>query len=294
MTAMPIAHRILSGEATSGGPGNLGFNAKVLEGVTFFDVQEAADIYWSGRKDIYNKSNDIGVLSLPFDSVWLEWEIPNDAIIDGNPAHDLSGLRFAAFLSRWKYARTHSESPMVPGMGWDCVLLAEGRDGSIFVPPIVQRVNVNDDGRYVDDNYVYGPDINTAVAHKHSKLMGMCVLPAWLALGLINCRNVTTSESGQIGIKRSGREKRHKMPARTIRYQTIVLPGGGSVPDGTSGARRSRASALHRVRGHFKTYTKEKPLMGRHVGTYWWGWQVRGSSESGVVVSDYRLKGDAA
>lgn len=31
-------------------------------------------------------------------------------------------------------------------------------------------------------------------------------------------------------------------------------------------------------------------LMGRHVGTYWWGWQIRGNAEKGMVVSDYSLE----
>jgi hypothetical protein len=25
------------------------------------------------------------------------------------------------------------------------------------------------------------------------------------------------------------------------------------------------------VDGHFKTFTAEAPLFGKHVGTYWWG-----------------------
>lgn len=47
--------------------------------------------------------------------------------------------------------------------------------------------------------------------------------------------------------------------------------------------------ALHRVRGHFKTFTADRPLLGQHVGTYWWGWQIRGKAENGINVSDYRL-----
>ncbi len=29
--------------------------------------------------------------------------------------------------------------------------------------------------------------------------------------------------------------------------------------------------------------------MGRHVGTYWWGWQVRGNPNNGVTITDYRV-----
>lgn len=51
---------------------------------------------------------------------------------------------------------------------------------------------------------------------------------------------------------------------------------------------------LHLCRGHFKTYTPEKPLLGRHVGTYWWEPHLRGDEHVGVVVHDHaRVKIDA-
>jgi len=114
------------------------------------------------------------------------------------------------------------------------------------------------------------------------------------ALGLINCRNVTVWDGGRIRQGRSGSEKRRGIPATELRYSTIILPGGGSERVGTGPSSHHRASAVHRVRGHFKTYTADAPLMGRHVGTYWWGWNIRGSIESGVVESDYTLGRDTA
>lgn len=110
-----------------------------------------------------------------------------------------------------------------------------------------------------------------------------------IALGLINCRNVTVWDGGRIRQGRSGSEKRRGLPAQELRYSTIILPGGGSERVGTGPSSHHRASAVHRVRGHFKTYTADAPLMGRHVGTFWWGWQIRGSIESGVIESDYRF-----
>ena len=48
-------------------------------------------------------------------------------------------------------------------------------------------------------------------------------------------------------------------------------------------------NALHICRGHFKTFTPDAPLLGRHTGTYWWTPQVRGSHGSGLVLKDYRV-----
>ena len=114
------------------------------------------------------------------------------------------------------------------------------------------------------------------------------------ALGLINCRNVKLWDGGRIRQARSGTEKRRGTPATELRYSTIILPGSGSERVGTGPGSHHRASAVHRVRGHFKTYTADAPLMGRHVGTYWWGWNIRGSIESGVVESDYSFGKRAA
>lgn len=55
-----------------------------------------------------------------------------------------------------------------------------------------------------------------------------------------------------------------------------------------SGLRR----ALHICRGHFATYTEDKPRFGRpgEHGSFWIPQHVRGSVERGVVVSDYNVK----
>ncbi len=107
------------------------------------------------------------------------------------------------------------------------------------------------------------------------------------AIGLMNCKNVVVLRERPAG-SRSSRKNVRK--AARLDYHTIRLPGSAS-----SGRALGESSygpvAQHRVRGHFKTFTADAPLMGKHVGTYWWGWQVRGKSASGTIVSDYNLDG---
>jgi hypothetical protein len=52
-------------------------------------------------------------------------------------------------------------------------------------------------------------------------------------------------------------------------------------------------SALHICRGHFKSYTEDAPLFGKHTGTYWWADRVRGDRSRGRVEKDYAVKLDA-
>lgn len=109
----------------------------------------------------------------------------------------------------------------------------------------------------------------------------------WLALQLVNCRNVTTKSIGSV-FARSGAQKRRGEPV--VKYQTIVLPGSQTGHHSMGRRLKQDVLALHKVRGHFKTFTVERPLLGQHVGTYWWGWQVRGNPDNGVVISDYQLR----
>lgn len=44
------------------------------------------------------------------------------------------------------------------------------------------------------------------------------------------------------------------------------------------------------ARGRFKTFTEDAPLLGKHMGTYWWGWQVRGQEGSGVMEKTYTFR----
>ena len=47
--------------------------------------------------------------------------------------------------------------------------------------------------------------------------------------------------------------------------------------------------ALHIFRGHFKTYSEDRPLFGKVAGTFWWEGSVRGSLAKGKVDKEYQV-----
>ncbi|NKU46751.1 hypothetical protein GS942_17055 [Rhodococcus hoagii] len=110
-------------------------------------------------------------------------------------------------------------------------------------------------------------------------------LPAMAAIGLMNCRNVDIEQ-----VERPSRKLKKQRRSRPpkLDYHTITLPGSRSGTGETSGGGQD-ARPQHKVRGHFKTYSEDAPLLGKHVGTYWWGWQVRGNKKNGITVTDYKL-----
>jgi hypothetical protein len=69
-----------------------------------------------------------------------------------------------------------------------------------------------------------------------------------------------------------------------------VIDGNTGRSAGASGGGAEGNGRRHLARGHFKTFTEDAPLLGKHVGTYWWGWQLRGQEGSGVIEKTYTLR----
>jgi hypothetical protein len=116
----------------------------------------------------------------------------------------------------------------------------------------------------------------------------LTTFPLFLAVGFMNCKNVTIEPHDPDPAINRERRKAGRKPF--VRYHTIniepmkrVLRTEGQVD------KVGLARALHIVRGHFATYTPEKPLFGRVAGTVWRPAHVRGSADEGIVVSDYEV-----
>lgn len=296
---MPIVHRALSTghidtlESTSV---NL---AAVLEGLrsaVHFNVQVASELYWQGKQNDYSLDSDFGSFRLPYPTMWLEWEIPRMVTVQGKSREMPRRTLVGCLLTHGYTGRSGTEVRF--GSGDDpsgiqaliCVADPDPATPVRFIPAMSQ-FRITPEGAYVDGSLltVYDKSFSESKAREMAEMIQTHQHVAYLALTLIHCRNVTTRKAGDIGLRRSGAEKRRGAPR--IEYHTIVLPG---MPVEREKDRRARKPtrdlmAVHRVRGHFKTFTADAPLLGQHVGTYWWGWQVRGSTKNGMVVSDYEM-----
>lgn len=112
--------------------------------------------------------------------------------------------------------------------------------------------------------------------------------PVLLAISFMHCKNVKSEEvlpSRQLRreLQRKGRDitKYHVLDIMPMRK---VLATEGNVSQ--VGLQR----AFHICRGHFATYSEERPLFGKYAGRFWIPAHVRGSTEAGQVVKDYRVK----
>jgi hypothetical protein len=102
-------------------------------------------------------------------------------------------------------------------------------------------------------------------------------------LALMHCRNVSTRP-----VTRGDPRKRHRHPWR-YEHHVIDIPGLDR-PASVGGSKRSgdNTTALHMVRGNYATYTEDRPLFGRDVGTFWRPAHARGKYVNGLVTKEYR------
>jgi hypothetical protein len=143
------------------------------------------------------------------------------------------------------------------------------------------------------DSTVYSlPDVPGKAVESFEKLMELNGHFFWTldwAIQLLNCRNIELSPNYPPVKLNKARKKKNKEPL--LKYYTldIVKPTikstSGKVSQGTIDRKR-----FHFCRGHFKEYTKDKPLFGKYTGLYWWEPHVRGDKKKGVVIKDYNVK----
>jgi len=114
--------------------------------------------------------------------------------------------------------------------------------------------------------------------------------PTALAIGLMNCKNVSLLQHERKSRSSNKVTRRRKRP-ENLSYHTIELPRKNSDPESITYC-PDHLKALHTVRGHFKTYTADAPRLGRlsdDVGTFWTPWHLRGNEEFGRILSDYEV-----
>jgi len=114
------------------------------------------------------------------------------------------------------------------------------------------------------------------------------LFPTLMTLSFLHCKNVKINP---ISPPKKLSRKYHKKHGRDLSHYKIldIEPMRKILDQYRTGSRDDLRRALHICRGHFKVFGPDAPLFGRHIGTYWWAPQVRGSKDSGTVLKDYRV-----
>lgn len=103
---------------------------------------------------------------------------------------------------------------------------------------------------------------------------------------LLTCKNVRHEVIEPDAALQRRRQERGKLPL--YRYHVLKVKPMGAA-HGSHGHGENGDTAIHWVRGHFKRYTEDKKLFGKHTGLYWWQPHLAGSALR-FVEKDYEVQ----
>jgi hypothetical protein len=250
------------------------FNPAQISACTLIDCQNVYDyIAACYEKKPLDWKKDIFNWKLPFPGIWLEFSLPRKGrhavmLVEGGPCGegDSSVLAFPFFE----------------------------QDRCIVGPFGVTLAKINGDGTLADYPETFhpleDPPEETRELFQHFTETWMAT--AFLSVSFMHCKNVTIEPVDPP--KELNRERKKAGLKPFVRYHTIniepmkkVLRTEGNIE--VNGLKK----ALHIVRGHFSTYSEERPLFGKVAGTFWVPAHTRGEIKQGIVVSDYNVKAPA-
>jgi hypothetical protein len=174
-----------------------------------------------------------------------------------------------------------------------CSVMVIQLGGAIYPPFEVINYHVDAEGAITAFDTMYHPALTLAQREKLRKETTRGIwIPVMEAHKLLHAKNVSMTEHEVAQPRIAKRmEKRLERDPGDTKYYTL------SVTTGSKDKRREidlepsgQEVSLHTVRGHFATYTPEKPLFGRLVGQFFRPEHFRGSKAVGEIVKDYRLE----
>ena len=224
----------------------------------------------------------LGPQRLPFHTMWLERSL---VLKNGNQQH-FGALVFSpeSFNSTFSdFGGPYAESDN----GYGLLFFSKEPGGFVETVPITIELTVENCAiTGVAGMHMHKlEEIDTRSAGG-SDLVHLAMIFAE-GIGLMNCKNVSLEPVTSKRFTKQARKGRRKRKPK-IDYHTIVLPGLPGAGGSNQGS--GQPMPLHTVRGHFKTYTKDRPLMGKFTGTYWFAAHVRGDAKHGATVTDYRVE----
>lgn len=250
--------------------------------------QEIADIYdediiRSGRTEF----GEFPPIRLPWQVTWLEFrwpegpiklgailvELDRDGFIEATKLnHELRNLKPSdSYIMASCFCEIEQVRKVVPLGGFFIGLTSEFRHNQTAAVPIIHRCfSCDKDMPGVLLTRITGVTLKT--------------------LGVANCKNIILERQCPYDeALQKARVRRGKPPffdyhiLRIDPSKTRTKTIGGPVEHDSDPKR------LHICRGHFKTYTDERPLFGRLTGTFWVPQHMRGDMDVGVVAKDYEI-----
>lgn len=282
---MRIFDRLASGESVLAGvkfeaPSNVQASWRKLAHTATRLVADEASQYQSQSDQVWHVADgDFGVMRPAFDVMWIEWQTPRTILVDGK-WYPRSQQQIASVVQQ-----RDAETLMVTS-------LTSWRGAPIVILPFYAEISHFDDLLRIDCLGEFVHSEEELLLHHNSRdeaLAGLNgqLIPLYLTLGWLNCRNVSTQDHATPRAVKAKRQRRGTFLG--LDYKRIVLDEKTKSALTRNQAAERTHQRLHIVRGHIKHYTAERPLFGKLTGNYWWHQQMRGDATLGRINHEYHV-----
>jgi hypothetical protein len=171
--------------------------------------------------------------------------------------------------------------PSGPIAGWVLALDPDGR--------AVKSSTASDVACWLSEDHIAAADSDVVKASMRYALLD----PVLLAICFMHARNGVALEATPEPPRSADTAYRVRTGRPLVRAQVLQIDAVKNVIEAaraSSEAGGDLLRALHLCRGHFATYTQDKPLFGKLTGTFYVPAHLRGSGRAGVVLSDYEVR----
>ena len=158
---------------------------------------------------------------------------------------------------------------LVESGGANCILKTPKVVTAPFVAiPGIQESNSRTVSQHVVVSSEFSPYIEKDSPCVNTSLINEFI--TYYFLKLLSCKNIITKDEYA-----GNSNKKKRIPELEYKTIQIQVPGNKYVYQNKEYESipfhdREKFGMTGQKRGHFKTYTEEKPLFGRHAGTWWW------------------------
>jgi hypothetical protein len=274
-----------------------------IEGATVVSADNVAD-YTATFETGTNLVSYLDRVAPPFDRTFVEvqgrpnrldlraWGVLfSHERIEDDAHEDRGWAVHGALVAEWTKGR-----PVGPVVRWKISLDSQGRVRPIRDEPWTLPEGIEDESRSKGLGTLLMvpfeiPGVDAATYYGFASSLVDLLAPALFAISLMHCKNVDIHAVDPAD--RLSRKHARKSGDPLTRYYVLDINPMRRILD-TEGEAETKGlpHALHLCRGHFKTFTEDAPLFGKHAGTFWWESRVRGRPEMGAIEKDYRVRLD--
>jgi hypothetical protein len=294
-------------KVASAGPANLKAEIAKHPGRVLLQVDEIAKHYYMNDQQEW-EAKDYPYAIPPWTECFIEWKEPlvmraREGIVPiSNPSQvgvfvkHFAGAKHVAGVAKLLDTSLNPISGMIPSDAVHAATLtpAVSYRGSVLFLNFASFWFMNSNGMIVSKCHS-GHGINamkdTGISDRDlGDSLDTYTHIAALAFTFANCSNVKLEDVTQQEQPPAKIRRRLKLPE--VKRYTLNIAGHSTKPrrEGT-GEPQEGIMPFHLCRGHFATYTPEKPMFGnpKLIGRYWHPPHTRGKKERGEIIKDYAI-----